>query len=246
VYLAYTDDSGTRDRAAFQVVSSLIVKDTQIRYLEALAGVLAYDLLPEDRREQFEEFHAWALYEGCEIFDGINQTNRFDAIKILLQTIESEKIPIVYGAVDKAALSRSLYATADPIDVCFQVCMQGVEQWIAQSDNQALGLLIIDDFEGNKDIKKTCRQAFRKFRKRLRSIIVPVGEAWHLHDDMYFGSSVDSVGIQMADLCSFFIRKHHDGNDPVAETFYQMFQGRIVYSQLLPGMTKPQGVAVDV
>ncbi len=35
---------------------------------------------------------------------------------------------------------------------------------------------------------------------------------WYVHDDMYFGSSKDSVGIQLADLCGYFIAKHLEGD----------------------------------
>jgi hypothetical protein len=235
MYLAYTDDGGTRDKkAAYQVVCTLIAKDKSIRYLEALAGLLAFDLVPESKKNQFEEFHAWELYGGYGVFDGVDQAHRFQTIEVFLRTLSDEKLSIVYGAVDKSKLAQTLYATADPIAICFQVCMNGTEQWIAKSDNEELGLLIVDDFESNKEIKKTLRQAFREFRTKLRSVIIPVGQPWHLHDDMYFGSSTDSVGIQLADLCCFFIRKHHEGRDPVAETFYQMIRDRIVFSRVLP------------
>jgi hypothetical protein len=44
--------------------------------------------------------------------------------------------------------------------------------------------------------------------KRLRQPIFPQGQAWHFRDDMYFGDSRESVGVQKADICTFFIAKH--------------------------------------
>jgi hypothetical protein len=51
---------------------------------------------------------------------------------------------------------------------------------------------------------------------------------------MYFGSSKDSVGIQLADLCAYFVAKHLENNDPEAESFYQIFSELIVHSEIAP------------
>jgi hypothetical protein len=50
---------------------------------------------------------------------------------------------------------------------------------------------------------------------------------------MYFGNSVDSIGIQIADLCAYFIRKHLDG-DAVAEGFYNIIKDCIVDYKVEP------------
>jgi hypothetical protein len=71
-------------------------------------------------------------------------------------------------------------------------------------------------------LKNTLKKSF----KRLR--VVPPDEYGKpvprrlslVHDDMYFGSSADSIGIQMSDVCSFFMMRHiRDGQDQFFELF---------------------------
>ena len=74
VYLAYLDDSGTKQKdLKHQVLSGVVISDANFIAAEMLAGVLIEDLLPADRLEKFEEFHAWELYGGYGIFEGIEQ-----------------------------------------------------------------------------------------------------------------------------------------------------------------------------
>jgi hypothetical protein len=50
---------------------------------------------------------------------------------------------------------------------------------------------------------------------------------------MYFGDSRDSVGIQMADICGFFINRHLN-QKAYAEGFYQVFSEQIAYEKVVP------------
>jgi hypothetical protein len=50
---------------------------------------------------------------------------------------------------------------------------------------------------------------------------------------MYFGSSRDSIGIQLADLCGYFISQHLQ-NKPEAECFYKEVEQRIFFSEVKP------------
>jgi hypothetical protein len=57
---------------------------------------------------------------------------------------------------------------------------------------------------------------------------------WYIHDEMYFGNSKESVGVQLADLACYFIRKHLGNEDSAAEGFYNVFQDQIVYGKVDP------------
>jgi len=153
-------------------------------------------------------------------------------------------IPVVYGAVDLAKLADMLYGSADPIDVAFRICADGVEDWVADLMRKEwretkdladdIALFIADDYE-NKVIKTALQRSFRSLRKRIRPADIP-GEKSKLlfvHDDMYFGDSKYSVGIQLADLCSYFIGRHLNG-DIETEGFYKLIEPHIVYSRLEP------------
>ncbi len=233
VHLAYMDDSGTRDKKnPYQVMGALVVEDKQFLYLEVRSNLIAESIIPESRREEFEEFHAHELYGGRGVFEGISQEERFGAIKVLLEGVQRSNAVLMYGAVDKFKLEKGIYATADPVQICFRRCMEGVEEWVAKQENQNLVLLIVDDCD--KSAKKSFRESFRRLRKPLKQVIFPPGQAWHFHDDMYFGDSRESIGIQTADLCAFFIAKHLKGGDPAAEGFYAIIKDRIVHSKLEP------------
>jgi hypothetical protein len=50
---------------------------------------------------------------------------------------------------------------------------------------------------------------------------------------MFFGDSRFSVGIQLADMCSYFIARHLDGDTEIAQ-FYDKIEPHIVYGQIYP------------
>jgi hypothetical protein len=93
-------------------------------------------------------------------------------------------------------------------------------------------LLLLDD-STEKEKKNRLKQSFRELRRHIRPAGFDPGLEF-IHDDMYFGSSKDSIGIQLADLCAYFIGKHLDGGDPAAEGFYQIFEKEIVNSRTEP------------
>jgi Protein of unknown function (DUF3800) len=77
-------------------------------------------------------------------------------------------------------------------------------------------MLIVDDCQ--KDIKNTLRKSFQQLRKFITPPDFGLGQLVHVHDDMYFGNSKDSIGLQLADLSSYFIAKHLEG-DTTTEGF---------------------------
>jgi hypothetical protein len=197
-------------------------------------GHCVVDVIPEAKWNQFEEFHASELYGGYGIFEGIDTETRFFAIKTLLSIIPDYKLPIVYGAVDLPKLHQQPYASANAIDTAFRLCLPAIEQVMGgeqyRSGGTEFALLIADDTNG--DVKKMLKTSFRQLRRPVRPPHWHPG-TWHIHDEMYFGSSKDSVGIQLADLCSYFIGRHLE-KDQTTEGFYQIFSDLIVHSKVVP------------
>jgi hypothetical protein len=187
--------------------------------------------LPIPKQKQFQEFKAWELYQGCNIWDGVPQPMRFQVIETILRRVQAEKLSVIYGAVDKHKLRSSVYSSANPIDICFQFCATAADKWMNENQHGDLALVIADDCD--KHLKRSMRESFRHLRKRLHNLIPMANESWHLHDEMYFGNSSDSIGIQIADLCAYFVRKHLDG-DPIAEGFYNIIKDCIVDSKVEP------------
>lgn len=240
MHLAYLDDTSTHPGSKsnpFQVMGAVLIKDAQITLLEArsriIADIEARKIIPPEKWEKFDEFHMHELYGGYGPFDGVDQAERFRLIDLLLSGLKQLQAPIAYGAVDKNRLAQTLYSSADALDMCFQICMNGVEQIMKALGPTELALMIVDDTD-DKELKKKIKQSFRKNRQHIKSAIFPVGLAWHLHEDLYFGDSKESVGIQMADACAFFIRKHLEGKDSAAEGFYQIIEPCIKHGEVEP------------
>lgn len=238
MYLAYLDDSGTKDKnRKFQVMTAVITNETDLMKWEMMMGFALEVLIPSDKLEAFSEFHAFELYPGRGSFDGVEESKRFHVIARLLELLEYLKSPVIYGAVDKAYLQNQLYGSAQPLDFVFRICAKGNSRWLNENHNgkQEFALLIADDMQ-DRGIKDGLRASFRQLRPRYKPPNLSFGELGSsVHDGIYFGDSRDSIGIQLADLCSYFIAKHIEGDmDPDAEAFYRMIEPRIVFSEVHP------------
>lgn len=163
-------------------------------------------------------------------FEGIKQDVRFRIIDYLLKIVARNNFPVIFGAVNKAELKKQVYASVSLLDMCFRSCLKGIISFMEQNASQQLALLIADD---STQEKKLLRVAFLDHRERMKPIL---GEQKliPLHDDMYFGDSKYSIGIQMADLCGYFIAKHIQGHHPEAEGFYEIIKDQIMYSRIEP------------
>jgi hypothetical protein len=252
VHLAYIDDSDTKSKTrAWQVVAGVIIEDKAFTCLDCVMGTIRDDLvslIPPGN--VFEEFHAAELYGGYGAFQGVDQDRRFEAIQKLLVCLQLANLSVVYGAVNIAALRAQLYASADPMDICFRICLTGIKSWLDEriSGDQSLStdemishmttawlqelvILVVDDCESK--IKASLLKSFRS--QRLGPATSPANQLRHFHDDMYFGDSKYSIGIQLADLCAYFLARHLEG-DLEIQCFYEMVSPHIVFSQVHPNV----------
>jgi hypothetical protein len=67
---------------------------------------------------------------------------------------------------------------------------------------------------------------------RIPNFVAMTSAIRKISDDMYFGDSQYSIGIQLADLCSYFIARHLDG-DAEIKGFYEMIDPHIVFRGLV-------------
>ena len=229
-------------------MAAAIIQDDAFKLAEVGMSNLPEKLMGAERLAKFEEFHACELYGGYGAFEGIDQDTRFDAIYHLLALLHAMSITVVYGAVDLAVLKTEIYGSADPVDVCFRKCLSEIRSWSHESvGNQihaALGdniesytlenivkasfpeilenlvVLIVDECDSKT--KNTLQKSFRSLRPTMSMSCLTDC----LHDDLYFGDSKYSIGIQLADLCSYFIARHLEGDKEI-EAFYQIIEQRI-------------------
>jgi hypothetical protein len=200
MFLSYMDDSSRYKNKEFnktcthKVLAVVMVHDRLTQDIEAMVGDCIEQTIPKDRLEQFEEFHACELYGGYGLFENIDQEARHRAIKRLLKIVYDYKLPVIYGAVDLVELGRRTYASADATDIAFRSCFPGIEKVMdsVQSEWPENALLIVDD--GDKAVKDRLKKTYKQLRFHFRPPHWTQG-MWFLHDDMYFGSSKDSIGI---------------------------------------------------
>ena len=226
---------------------ALIVPVGRFGYLSALHSTAIQQILPLERIDEFKEFHASELYKGTNAFEGIDQRKRFTAIQVLLSAVKMEKLPFIYAAIDRKKFTNSPFGTGRPLHTAFHMCLLGIEDWAtANHPNYSGGktkqidwndtyLCILDDCDS-----KAVKDEFRKTYCTLRSkrLFIPPHEnrLWHAHDDLFFADSKDCLGIQIVDLCNYFVRRHLAG-DPEPDNFYKLFADQIICAKPEPETT---------
>jgi hypothetical protein len=210
---------------------AVIVPPDRFGGVEQLHNTAIHEIIPlEEIEERFQEFHASELYCGAGPFAGIEEAKRFFAIKILLAAIPKLNLTYIYAAIDRNKLKTSPMGSANPLDIAFRICLLGVEDWARSTHPQPPGvmtfpvedifLFVIDDTD-DRELKKQLRTSYRSLRA-VHSITFLDSRLLYAHDDMYFSDSRDSVGIQIADLCNYFMWRRLVNKDG-GEEFYDIF-----------------------
>ncbi len=251
MHLVYMDDSGTDDENPIAVYGGLVIPDDGFQMVEAIHNAHVNALIPEERLGAFEEFHAFDLYNGRGAFEGIDKEKRLHAISTMLSAVASAKWLFIYAAVEKSRLQEiPILASANPGAIAFQQCVCGVEHWVRSLEQGDTGsgfnlsfrntcLFIVDDTK-DAALKKQLRVTYRSLRRKrpyqdlLRGKLT--SRLLHAHDDLYFGDSRDSVGIQMAYLCSYFTCRRLKGI-PDSDGFYALFESCVRCAKAEPEWT---------
>jgi uncharacterized protein DUF3800 len=95
-----------------------------------------------------------------------------------------------------------------------------------------LCLFIMDDTE-DKALKNQLRSSYRCLRAARPYIPPHDSRLWHAHDDLYFGDSRNSVGIQIVDLCNYFMWRHLLQKEG-GEEFYDMLAEQAICAKPEP------------
>lgn len=240
-----TVNKQSQQEEQFQVLCAVLVPDALFSNLEihfAFHALMGY-ALPDEFPPDFE-FHAVELFHGTGCFEKWEQPKRFHVFEQCMKTLANLKLPVIYGAVDKLKLAGQIYKSANPLDISFRLCVERIQKWLKSSgDPWQIGVLIADSFDDGK--KRNLKRVFREYRKKFFVEALEVMGKTHsnhvpgspqkpqqiqtsnLLDDMYFGDSTDSVGIQAADMCAYLIRRHLAGKQD-SEWLFKIIEPRIV------------------
>jgi hypothetical protein len=242
VYLCYLDDSC--EDSTHQVIGAVIVPDKHFLTIEGYFGYVIEHDVPEELRDKFE-FHASPLYHGKPPFDKIDREIAIKMLTACTQAVIEAPIPIVYAAVDLRKLRSGMFATASPIDIAFRMCVPEIERWLVENkpkdtpNSEHCGIIIADDTK-NQHQKEQMQKAFRGNRPHYRpniegekSFYKVIPRLAHIHDDMYFGDSAYSRGIQLADICCFIVLRHLQGKEDT-EFLYKRIEPYIFSAKIEP------------
>lgn len=226
------------------VVCAAIIEDQSFKTAEGYLGFLVEEHVPEDLRADFE-FHAADLYAGNPPFQKIGREKALQILSNCASIVEVDKtVTLIYGAVHTGKLRASIHATATPADVAFRLCIPEIEKWLVDNAPNDMGIIIADD-TSNQSHKKHIQASFRAHRSRcrvtysrsedgaLKDIQEHRGKLSHIHDDMYFGNSGQSIGIQLADIYCWIILRHLEGKEDT-EFLYKKIEQAIVSSKIEP------------
>jgi Protein of unknown function (DUF3800) len=250
MHLAYLDDSGTDGQSGITLCGAVIVDPQYFMGLENLHGA-AVQLLPKEAVDNFQEFKASELFSGQGPFKPVEKEKRFEAIRVLLTALKVEELPYIYFAVDDGELSKNPMGSAKPFDMAFRMCLLGIEEWARSMHPQRHGsitldfkdffLCVMDDTTDN-GLKHQLRASYRLLRSKRPYGGPAYHRLWHAHDDLYFGDSKESVGLQMVDLCNYFVWRHLCGREDEVG-FYQMIAKQIICAKSEPEWSHVKSMA---
>jgi len=213
--------------------ASIIVNDTQLLRIERKAQQIIEDLVPTRLREDFE-FHACELFQGNGVWsrwrNQAGKSLRFEILKRFLGLIRRHRLPIAecswpkHGERDGAAIKLRQ-------GVAFSVCVDSVEHWLSDNAKHDCGLLVADD-QGDRKDEAVFKKQIRRARKVSLLLATRRSALRHIVDTIYFASSHQAIGLQLADACAFFVKRHRMAQPAdEAEKFYKLIRPYIYHSK---------------
>jgi uncharacterized protein DUF3800 len=242
VRIVYFDEAGTSDARTepFLVVVAVIIRDKHWLAIERAAHDIVNRLVPEKMRQEFE-FHACDLFAGNTKGFQRNARDkeiRFEILKSFLTIVRDFKLPIIYTVHDKERLPiRDWQEMTVHRELGRQLCAGYVESWLVKKTRGRDVAMLISDVvhSDNKREEKLIKRYLLRNRKwPMFATMGPVLE--HVVDTIHFADSRESIGLQIADACAFFIKRHYMNESHAdAEPLYQIIAGNIFARAIVDG-----------
>ena len=243
MFIGYVDDSGSTGsnyddpNSRFQVVGGPIISEDVYAGAEISAALWMEELVPAEEWNKFE-FHAHEMFQARKsIYQDIGRDKCHTLLQSALNWIRQTDTPVLYGAVDKFKLADHYCGSADAQDVAFRLYLQSLDEWFDEKCNRRdidrerypRGMLVADASQRSNALDNS----YRRLRKKVLANRPADGLALSMWDDIYFGNSKNSFGIQLADICVYFIARHLSGKAD-AEGFYNIIEEVIFKPRIFP------------
>lgn len=233
VRLVYFDESGSSNdhiqEPVVTVAAVVVHGDLQTLPIEKDAHQVIETLVPENLKRGFE-FHAKELFSGSTRTKGWPKSGRHAALTAFMGLIAKHNLPVLNVSVHKAGLWKNTpnpeafepdHKRHYPQQVAFSMCAEQVDRWFRAYAPFERGFCIADETSA----RDALRGSFTVYRMGYEAL----GRTFrtdHLIDMIYFGDSRQSIFLQLADSCAFFI-KRMAMNRADAQPFYEVIASQV-------------------
>ena len=229
--IVYSDEAGVGDGAVepITVVAAIVVHaDSQAEPIEHAVDQILLDLIPPEERETFE-------FKANKLFARRDKGNNEQRLRRLLGLIDTFELPIAHGAAHRVNVKQDRLEKQIPWDehipqnIAFMLAATGVETLMREWHPSEKALWIADETRARVLMKPS----LKTYQQRALLPTEKATQFSHIMDTVYFGDSKESRFIQLADVCSFFLKQHHMSNIS-AEPYYQLIKEYLIGGERLP------------
>jgi hypothetical protein len=217
--IAFSDEAGTGDETQepiLVVAATLIDPDLQWNPIKSKVDSILANHVPAGQRAEFE-------FKAARLYAQLSKNKNEALLREFLGIIPTFQLPIFWGAINRKGM-RDNYATMklscstdDMQNAGFIIAAIMAEAFIGQWFPDERVLWIADETRARIPM----RMSLREYQKRALIPDEQTTKFDHIIDTVFYGSSRESTGIQLADACNFFIKRHHMG-DRSAERFFKI------------------------
>lgn len=187
------------------------------------------------------EFHAAPMWNMKGLWAGLAETDRDRIFGICVGALHYIANPcIVYGHVDISNYPKNNQGRHDGIVAAFGNCFLGVSSVLSEAEfpgGDPEGIILADEPD-DWTLRDRIRQSFHALRPKVMASPMLWTPLHYVADDVYFGDSRNSVGLQMADIYSWLIMRQLSGSAQGDSVFFEQLKPFI-----LDAYPKPQVVA---
>ncbi|MGO9602794.1 MAG: DUF3800 domain-containing protein [Candidatus Binataceae bacterium] len=237
--IAYFDEAGTakEKQEPYLVVGGVMIHgDTQWRDIEIALKLIAEAIVPAQIREGFV-FRGMHLHGDHKRYKGLlSKDARFQILRELTGLMGRLELPISYGAVDRREIAKRRpdlkveERTHIAHQIAFNLCVTGFQGGFnrgmyGQGDEVAV---CVADKNDAKNRQLHLKQNFSVLRtKGLPQ--APLIMLFNFVDALHFASLEESIGLQLADVAAFVIKRHLMGKEDTEEFYKPLEPNLAVY-----------------
>ena len=224
VYTVYLDDSG-RDRT-IQLVGAVMIPAEKNWLIEQQSGHIIQSILakyPNVLAHPRFEFHATEMWNRTkEPWSMVDESDKNEIFRLAVDSLKYIDHPCVtYGCIDISGYPKTKEGKHAAVNAAFENCCHSISSWFDKAARAGrYGNMIFDECDG--DLKSQLRRTFRELRLKVVSSPQIPSVLECIGGDLYFGDSKYSVGLQVADICSWLLIRHLSGSAREDSEFYSV------------------------